>query len=151
MARRKRTASAVPKSAVEEGRVNRDISVMVLDDEPTVGERLKPVLEKKGFQVEIFTESQKALERLAEKKFHVLVTDLKMSGPSGLDVLHFLREHAPDTRAILITAYATMERAREAEYLNAEFVPKPFKLEKIAKLVGLAVKKFMEGELPAPS
>lgn len=130
--------------------MKRDISVMVLDDEPTVGERLKPVLEKKGFQVEIFTESQKALERLAEKKFHVLITDLKMSGPSGFDVLYFLREHSPDTRAIVITGYATIERARDAQYLNAEFVPKPFKLDQIVKLVGRATKKLMKGELPAP-
>ncbi|SPD72596.1 conserved hypothetical protein [uncultured Desulfobacterium sp.] len=118
------------------------ISVMVLDDEPIVGERLRPVLEKEGFQVETFTESQKALERLEEKKFHVLVTDLKMSGPSGLDVLRYLKEHQLDTQAILITGYPTMERFREAEYLNAVFVTKPFKMEQVVKLVGEAAKKF---------
>ena len=121
--------------------MKKDIFVMVLDDEPIVGERLKPVLEKKGFQVETFTESQKALERLEEKKFHVLVTDLKMSGPSGMDVLRFLNDRHLDTKAIVITGYATMERAREAQYLNAEFVTKPFTLAQIAKLVARAAKK----------
>jgi DNA-binding NtrC family response regulator len=131
-------------------RVKRDIFVMVLDDEPIVGERLRPVLEKKGFRVETFTESQRALERLSEKKFHVLVTDIKMSGPSGMDVLRYLKDHDADTQAIVITGYATMERAREAQYLNAEFVPKPFKLEQIVKLVAKAAKNFGAEAGPAP-
>jgi DNA-binding NtrC family response regulator len=122
--------------------MKKDISVMVLDDEPIVGERLKPVLEKAGYEVEVFTESPKALDRLQEKTFQVLVTDLKMSGPSGLDVLRFLKDHDRDTKAIVITGYATIERAREAESLEAEFVTKPFKMEQIVKLVDKAAKKF---------
>jgi DNA-binding NtrC family response regulator len=122
--------------------MKKNISVMVLDDEPIVGERLKPVLEKAGYAVEVFTESPKALDRLQEKSFEVLVTDLKMSGPSGLDVLRFLKDHDLDTKAIVITGYATIERAREAESLEAEFVTKPFKMEQIVKLVDKAAKKF---------
>jgi DNA-binding NtrC family response regulator len=122
--------------------MKKEFSVMVLDDEPIVGERLKPVLEKAGYEVEVFTESPKALNRLEEKSFHVLVTDLKMSGPSGLDVLRFLKDHNRETRAIVITGYATIERAREAESLDAEFVTKPFKMEQIVKLVDKAAKKF---------
>ena len=115
---------------------------MVLDDEPIVGERLQPVLEKEGYAVEIFTDSQKALDRLKEKTFQVLITDLKMSGPSGLDMLKFLKDQAMETKAIVITGYATIERAREAQILDAEFVTKPFKLEQIVKLVDKAAKKF---------
>jgi DNA-binding NtrC family response regulator len=119
-----------------------NISVMVLDDEPIVGERLQPVLEREGYAVEVFTDSQKALDRLKEKTFQVLITDLKMSGPSGLDMLKFLKDQAMETKAIVITGYATIERAREAQILDAEFVTKPFKLEQIVKLVDKAAKKF---------
>jgi DNA-binding NtrC family response regulator len=122
--------------------MKKNISVMVLDDEPIVGERLRPVLEKEGYEVEVFTDSQEALNRLEKKYFQVLVTDLKMSGPSGLDVLKFLKDRAMETKAIVITGYATIERAREAEILDAEFVTKPFKLEQIVKLVDKAAKKF---------
>ncbi len=122
--------------------MGKDIFVMVLDDEPIVGERLKPVLEKKGFQVETFTESQKALERLKEKTFQVLVTDLKMSGLSGMDILRFLKDCQAETRVIVITGYATIERAREAQYMNAKFIPKPFKLEQIVKMVTEEAKEF---------
>jgi DNA-binding NtrC family response regulator len=122
--------------------MKKDVAVMVLDDEPIVGERLRPVLEKEGFQVEVFTDSRQAIRRLEEKPFQVLVTDLKMSGPTGIDVLRFLKDQRRDTEAIVITGYATIESAREAEYLNAQFVAKPFKLEHIVKLVEKAAKKF---------
>jgi DNA-binding NtrC family response regulator len=122
--------------------MKKDIAVMVLDDEPIVGERLQPILEKEGFQVEVFTDSHKALARLEEKDFHVVVTDLKMAGPTGIDVLKYLREHGRDTEAIVITGYATIESARAAEFLKAQFVTKPFELKQIAKMVNKAAKKF---------
>ncbi|HEX7670908.1 MAG TPA: response regulator [Polyangiaceae bacterium] len=110
--------------------------VMVLDDEPIVGDRLRPLLEKAGFHVEVFTDSSTALERLKEKAFSVLVTDVKMRGPSGMDVLRFIRENAPATRVIVITGYATIETSHEADALGAvHFVAKPFKLKDLVKLV----------------
>ncbi|MGA9752435.1 MAG: response regulator [Acidobacteriota bacterium] len=116
-------------------------SVMVLDDEPIVGDRLKPVLEREGFEVEVFTESEKALERLKERSFHVLVTDMKMKGPSGMDLLRFIKEKAPTTQVIVITGYATIETSHEAQALGAfQFIAKPFKMKELAKLVGKAAR-----------
>jgi DNA-binding NtrC family response regulator len=114
--------------------VNKD--VMVLDDEPIVGDRLRPALEQEGFQVEVFTDSTAALDRLKAKAFGVLVTDVKMRGPSGMDVLRFVRENAPGTQVIVITGYATIETSHEADALGAfQFVAKPFKIKDIVKLV----------------
>ena len=116
-------------------------SVMVLDDEPIVGDRLKPVLEREGFEVEVFTESDKALERLKERSFHVLVTDMKMKGPSGMDLLRFIKEKAPSTQVIVITGYATIETSHEAQALGAfQFIAKPFKMKELAKLVSKAAR-----------
>jgi DNA-binding NtrC family response regulator len=110
--------------------------VMVLDDEPIVGDRLRPALEKDGFHVEVFTDSTAALERLKEKTFSVLVTDVKMRGPSGMDVLRFVKEHAPETQVIVITGYATIETSHEADALGAvHFIPKPFRMKDLVKLV----------------
>jgi DNA-binding NtrC family response regulator len=109
---------------------------MVLDDEPIVGDRLRPALEEEGFHVEVFTDSSVALGRLKEKTFSVLVTDVKMRGPSGMDVLRFVKENAPDTQVIVITGYATIETSHEADALGAvHFIPKPFKIKEIVKLV----------------
>ena len=116
--------------------------VMVLDDEPIVGDRLRPALEKDGFNVEVFTDSSAALERLKEKTFAVLVTDVKMRGPSGMDVLRFVKENAPATQVIVITGYATIETSHEADALGAfQFVPKPFKIQDIVKLVTKSSKR----------
>jgi len=105
-------------------------SVLVLDDEPTVGERLKRALEKRGLAVEVFTDSGKALARLKEARFHAVVTDLRMRGADGLEVLNFVRQDSPNTKVIMITAYGSFEQAREAEAVGAHsFVSKPFKLE----------------------
>ncbi|MCI4398494.1 MAG: response regulator [Acidobacteria bacterium] len=117
-------------------------SVMVLDDEPIVGDRLKPVLEREGFEVETFTESEAALQRLKEKSFDVLVTDMKMRGPTGMDVLRYVKDSAPATQVIVITGYATIETNREAEALGAyQFIAKPFKMAELAKLVSQAAKE----------
>ena len=92
-----------------------------------VCERLKEHLEKKDYRVEVFTESQKAVDRLAAKRFDVVITDLKMEGPDGLEVLRFVRDSGFGTQVIVITGYGTMDTAREAEYSGAfEFITKPF-------------------------
>ena len=118
-----------------------DREVMVLDDEPIVGDRLRPVLEKAGFGVEIFTDSAQAIARLGEKSFAVLITDMKMRGPSGMDVLRFVREHSPRTQVIVITGYATIETSHEASAWGAyRFIAKPFKLKELVKLVAEAAR-----------
>jgi DNA-binding NtrC family response regulator len=116
--------------------------VLVLDDEPIVCERLKPALEKTGFHVETFVDSQRAIDRLGEETFDVLVTDLKMRGPDGIDVLRYANEHAPATRVIIITGFATVETAREALRSGAvDFIAKPFKISQLRDLVIRLVEK----------
>ncbi len=118
------------------------IEVMVLDDEPIVGERLKDFLEKNGMNVETFTESPAALNRLGEKTFDVVISDVKMKGPTGIDVLvHIKREKLP-CKVILITGYASFEDAVGAEMAGVvEYVTKPFQMSKMLKLVKKAAKR----------
>lgn len=119
--------------------MSRESSVLILDDERVVCERLQEHLEKLGLTVEIYTDSQEAIDRLAEQRFSVVVTDLKMKGPTGLDVLHFVRDHSPGTQVFIITGYATMEAARDAEFSGvAGFITKPFQLDSIGKLISKA-------------
>jgi DNA-binding NtrC family response regulator len=119
-----------------------NIDVMVLDDEPTVCERLKDFFEKDGMKVETFTESSKAVERLAQQRFHVVVTDLKMKGPTGIDVLVAVKNQKLPTEVIVITGYRTMDATRAAECVGAyAFLDKPFHLEQLRDLVKKAAKK----------
>ena len=122
--------------------MDKPVEVLVIDDESIVCDRLTEFLTGKGLQVEAFTESENAIARMREKTFDVVVTDLKMSGPSGMDVLRLIRETQPDTVGILITAYGQFEKVREAEALDAlEVVHKPFQLAEIHKLILKAAKR----------
>lgn len=110
--------------------------VAILDDEPIVCERLKPALEKAGFHVETFTESRQLIDRLAQQRFDVLVTDLKLPKPDGMDVMRFVRELHPATKVIIITGFATVETATEALKTGAvDFIAKPFKISQLRDLV----------------
>jgi DNA-binding NtrC family response regulator len=116
--------------------VDEKAKILILDDEPIVGDRLKPALEKAGYQVETQTDSQAAIDKLARTRYDVLITDLKMSGPSGLDVLRFVKEHTPSTRVIVITGYATAEQARESMKGGAvDFIAKPFRISQLRELI----------------
>jgi DNA-binding NtrC family response regulator len=124
-------------------------SVMVVDDEQIVCDRLREHLEKNGFQVDTATDSAKALAALEEKRYHVVVTDLKMAGPSGLDVLHNIRQRGYATQVIIITGYGSLESAREAEAVGAYgFLCKPFELKDLTKLVRNASKRARRGVGP---
>ena len=116
--------------------------VLILDDEPIVCERLERHLKKHGFDIESYTDSESALQRLAEKTFDVVVSDIKMKGPTGLEVLRFVRDQGRGTEVILITGYSVLDTVRQAEYGGAfDFVTKPFQLEKMHSLVSQAAKR----------
>lgn len=119
--------------------------VLILDDEPIVCKRLKPALEKAGYEVEAFTRSMEAVERIGEKEFDVVITDLKMEGLDGMAFLTKVKEQSPLTEVIVITGFATMETARESYYKGVfDFVAKPFKLGEIQEVVRKAEKKRRE-------
>jgi DNA-binding NtrC family response regulator len=128
----------LPRERIEwsGSRMRREKKVMVVDDESIVCERLKPALEKDGFHVETFTDGQSALDRLAVEKFDVLVTDLKMRKPDGIDILKFVRQDAPGTKVIVITGFPTAETSRESLMGGAvDFVIKPFRISQLRDLV----------------
>jgi DNA-binding NtrC family response regulator len=110
--------------------------ILILDDEPIVGERLKASLERVGFAVDAFSSSQEALQRLKEEYYDILVTDLKMSGPDGMEVLRTARRVRPEIKSVVITGFATIETAEEARQSGAvEFIAKPFKISQLKSLL----------------
>ncbi len=115
------------------------LQVLVLDDEPIVGRRLQPALAKVGCEVELFDAPAPALERIREKEFHVVVTDIRMDEIDGIEVLERVMERYPRTRVIMITGYATVEVAREALAKGAfDFIAKPFKPQELRDVIAWA-------------
>jgi DNA-binding NtrC family response regulator len=109
--------------------VGRQLEILILDDEPLVGWRLKPILQKEGYHVEIFVKPKEALARMQEKIFDIVVTDIRMEELDGLQVLENVRAKSPETKVIMITGYATIEASREAVTKGAfNFIAKPFRI-----------------------
>ena len=118
------------------------LEVLLLDDEPIVGKRLKPALAKIGCNVEVFEDPRKALERIDQKEFDIVVTDIRMDEvDDGLQVLQHVREASERTKVIMITGYAMMAVAREAMEKGAfDFIAKPFKPDDLRKVIAKAAK-----------
>jgi len=115
------------------------LSVLILDDEPIVGKRLGPALEKSGFEVECFEDPAAAVKRIDEKEFDIVVTDLRMEGMDGIEILEHVMQRCKHTRVILITGYATVEVAREALVKGAfDFISKPFKPKDLRAVINKA-------------
>lgn len=110
--------------------------ILILDDEPVVGERLKATLERAGFLVDAFSDSREALAKLKQERYSILVTDIKMSSPDGMDVLRKAKEMLPNIKSVVITGFATKDTADEAMRSGAvAFIAKPFKMSELRDLL----------------
>lgn len=117
------------------------LNVLILDDEPIVGKRLKPALAKIGCEVESFVDPGQALEAFDNKHFDIVVTDIRMEEIDGMQVLERVLEKAPETKVIMITGYAMMDLARAAMSKGAfDFIAKPFKPDDLRRAIAKAAK-----------
>lgn len=115
------------------------LKVLLLDDEPIVGKRLKPALTKIGCEVEVFEDSRKALERIDQIDFDIVITDIRMDEIDGIEILDHVHQKSPRTRVIIITGYAMMSLAQKAMEKGAfDFIAKPFKPDDLRRVVARA-------------
>ena len=127
--------------------MKKKVEILVLDDEAIVGARLQPSLEKAGYAVESFIDSREALRRLQEKRFDVVVTDLKMANVDGMDIHRFAKQRWPNTAVIIITGFATVETAREALQSGAyDFIAKPFKISHLREIINKAARDVQQSQ-----
>jgi DNA-binding NtrC family response regulator len=121
--------------------MERQIRLLLLDDEPIVGKRLVPALAKLGIETESFTDPEAALQQIARKDFDIVVTDFRMDKMDGMEVLRRVLQKSPRTKVIIITGYATLEIARQALAIGAfDFIAKPFKPNDLRNIVAKAAR-----------
>ncbi len=89
-------------------------SILVVDDEPAMRLLVTSVLKDEGHDVTAAASGEEALQLVGRHHYHVVITDLRMPGMSGLQVLEAVRRDDPDTAVILLTAFGTVEGAVEA-------------------------------------
>ena len=119
--------------------MEKKLQIMVIDDEPIVGKRLKQALTKFGIDVETYEDPEIAMDRLNDKRFDIVVTDIRMDKVDGIQILERVLQDGDHTRVIIITGYATMEVAQEALAKGAfDFIAKPFKPNDLRAVINKA-------------
>jgi two-component system response regulator PilR (NtrC family) len=114
--------------------------ILVVDDERSMREFVSILLRKQGHEVELADSGDEAMGRLDAQQYDLVLTDLKMPGTTGLDVLQHAKSLDPSTQVILMTAYATHDTAVQAMKDGAlDYVTKPFKVEELLVQVDKAL------------
>ncbi|GAB4256149.1 sigma-54-dependent transcriptional regulator [Deferrisoma sp.] len=112
--------------------------VLVVDDDASLRRILEYNLAEEGYAVATAASGEEALEKLDRAAFDLVVTDIKMPGMDGMDLLRRIKAEAPETQVIVITAFGTIEMAVEAMKAGAaEYITKPFNRDELK----LAVRK----------
>ncbi len=117
-------------------------NILIVDDEQSYRQLLSLVFEGDGHKIRTAMNGRQALELLNESPADVIVSDVKMPDMDGIEMLSSVRETLPDLGVILMTAFASVETAREAFKLGADdFIQKPFDVEELKLIVRKTLEK----------
>jgi DNA-binding NtrC family response regulator len=115
-------------------------SILVVDDEDVIRKGMRRILEAEGYQVATSASGRMAIERIQEQDFDVVITDLKMPGMDGIEVLKTIKILQPEVPVIIITGYSTVDTAVDAMKNGAfDYIAKPFTSSLIVDKVKKAV------------
>jgi DNA-binding NtrC family response regulator len=116
--------------------------LLLVDDEEALREVVAERLAERGFEVRQAASGEAALEKLAEFAFDILLTDLRLPGIGGRDVLQAALERYPDIIAIVITGYGTVKDAVDAiKQGAADFIAKPFQFDELLHVIDSALEQ----------
>jgi DNA-binding NtrC family response regulator len=126
----------------EETEVAPGVSVLVVDDQAPIRESMVITFRREGYEVESAESGEQALELLFKKPFDLVVTDLRLGGISGIEVLKRAKELFPDTEVVVMTAYGTIEGAVEAIKSGAyDYLTKPFQPQELTLVAQRALER----------
>jgi two-component system response regulator PilR (NtrC family) len=119
-----------------------DARILVVDDELSMREVLDITLRQEGYDVTLADSGEAALRALDATSFDLVLTDLRMKGVDGLGVLRAVKEQAPGTAVVMLTAFASTDTAVEAMKLGAyDYVTKPFKLDELRLTIAAVLER----------
>ncbi|MFP4037411.1 MAG: sigma-54-dependent transcriptional regulator [Desulfobacteraceae bacterium] len=114
---------------------NEHCAILVVEDEEPALKNLTRILSKEGYRVTGTAEGRQALEYLATRSFDLVITDLRMQGVDGMEVLAETKKLQPYTEVIMITGYATVDSAVQAMKQGAyHYIAKPYKIDEIRRV-----------------
>lgn len=126
-------------------------SILIVDDEQSMRDFLVILLQKEGYQVEARGDGASALRCLEENRFDLVISDIRMPGIGGLDLLHSIKGKDPNLPVILITAFVSPDDAVSAMKDGAfDYISKPFNVAEIKNVIRSATTRD-RSDTPAPS
>jgi two-component system response regulator PilR (NtrC family) len=115
-------------------------NLLIVDDEQSYRQLLSLVFEPDGHKIRTAMNGRDAINKLQEAPAEVIITDVRMPDMDGIELLRAAREFLPDVGVVLMTAFATVDTAREAFKLGADdFIQKPFDVEELKIIVKKAL------------
>jgi DNA-binding NtrC family response regulator len=116
--------------------------ILVVEDDPDIRKILQMFLTEKGFLVKVAAEPAPALEILAQEPMDLILSDVRMPGMTGLDLLRRLKERDPEIQLVLMTAYSCVKDAVEAIQLGAaDYVEKPIDFRRLERVIATVFEK----------
>ncbi len=117
-------------------------NILIVDDEQGMRQLLSLVFGRANHQVRAAENGQQALEMLRAEAADLIISDVKMPDMGGIELLRATREFLPDVGVVMMTAFATVETAREAFKLGADdFIQKPFDVDELKLIVEKALER----------
>jgi two-component system response regulator AtoC len=118
------------------------VSILIVDDEPAIGDALKLVLESTGYDVVLVEKGREGIKKARSGHFHVGIIDLFLGDMSGLQAIKTIREQQPEILVILITGKGTPQAFSEAQRLGVVgILAKPFRPVDILQLITRALNR----------
>jgi DNA-binding NtrC family response regulator len=118
------------------------VSILIVDDEPSVGDALKLVLEAKGYEVVLVNNGRDGIEQSRSRPFQFAILDLFLTDAYGLQLMKDIQQHQPEIQTLLITGHGSPEIFAEARRLGAiGALSKPFQPAEILTLITNALQE----------
>ncbi len=119
-----------------------DAYILVVDDEGAIRYSISKTLQRVGYQVHTAASGEEALEMMQRQEYDVVLTDIRMPGLTGVELLSRIKERAPDSVVILLTGYASLETAIESLRLGAhDYLVKPSSSHDIRESVSQGIER----------
>lgn len=111
-------------------------SILIIDDEPLMRLSMLDALKAVGYEVRDVSTGNEGIEKIREGQFDLIITDLRLPGSDGLQILKECKEHSPSTEVIVITAYGSVDTAVHAMKCGAyDYITKPFSMDELLLVV----------------
>lgn len=121
--------------------------ILVVDDDESIREVLKAILEDEGYTVESMDTAKKAIQKTKRKIYNLALIDIRLPDMEGIELLTKMSDTTPKMRKIIITGYPTLHNAVEAVNKGADaYIVKPFDMEKVLETIKEQLKKQEEAK-----